>query len=127
KRPTPPPRHDLVKQRSWARTQEQLIQSFLFLCAFLSVFTTLGIIAVLLNESVFSLSKTDRAFFQSVSWTSFLTGTKWEWNEGTFSILPLVSGTFLVAGIAAIFGLPIGILTAIFLSEYASPRLRAFL
>ncbi len=117
----------LARRFSLTRVRETLIQGCLFLCAFLSVFTTLGIIVVLLSESVFSLSADDPAFFQKVSLTSFLTGTEWAWNEAKFGILPLLCGTFLVAGIAALIGLPVGILSAVYMSEYAAPRVRAVL
>ncbi|MGD9853843.1 MAG: phosphate ABC transporter permease subunit PstC [Planctomycetaceae bacterium] len=117
----------LARRFSLARVREALIQACLFLCASLSVFTTLGIIIVLLSESVISLSADDPAFFQQVSLTAFLTGTEWAWNEAKFGILPLLCGTFLVAGIAALIGLPVGILSAVSMSEYAAPRVRAVL
>jgi len=127
---TPQPaarRGELTRQFSWMRAREQVIHAGLFLCAFLSVLTTLGIIAVLLSESVISFSADDPAFFQEISVTSFLTGTEWDWNEGQFGVLPLLCGTFLVAGIAALIGLPVGILSAVYMSEYAAPRVRSFL
>ncbi|MFV0446782.1 MAG: phosphate ABC transporter permease subunit PstC, partial [Planctomycetaceae bacterium] len=67
------------------------------------------------------------AFFQreEVSLWQFLTGTEWHWEDGQYGILPLMCGTLLVAGIAALVGLPIGLASAIYLSEYATPRLRS--
>ncbi|MCA9053186.1 MAG: phosphate ABC transporter permease subunit PstC [Planctomycetaceae bacterium] len=114
---------------SWLmRTKERLIGGFLFLCAFLSVVTTLAIIFVLLDNSVYSFTG-GGAFFQrpGVSAWSFLTGTEWHWEDGEYGILPLLWGTFLVAGIAALVGLPIGLASAVYLSEYASPKLRSVL
>lgn len=114
---------------SWTtRTKERLIAAALFLSAFLSVLTTLSIIFVLLDNTVYSFTG-DGAFFQrpGVSIWGFLTGTEWHWEDGRYGILPLLSGTFRVAGIAALVGLPIGLASAVYLSEYASPRLRGIL
>jgi phosphate transport system permease protein len=90
----------------------------LALCAGVSVLTTLGIVGVLLFESL--------QFFRSVSLTEFLTGTVWAPRSvpGRFGILPLACGTFLVTFGAAIFAIPVGLGAAIYLSEYASPRFR---
>ncbi len=98
----------------------------LFLCALMSVITTVSIIFVLLQESVFSLSG-DKAFFQQVPFWDFLTGTEWEWEEDKYGILPLLTATMMVTGIAALIGLPLGIASAIYLSEYASPRVRGII
>ncbi len=93
----------------------------LFLSAALvSVFTTLGIVFILLYES--------SHFFREVSLVEFLTDTQWTplFTEKHFGILPLLSGTFLTASIAMAVALPSGLLIAVFLSEYASSRVRAF-
>lgn len=110
------------------RIQEWCIRWFLFLCAFLSVATTFAIVFVLLDNSVYSVTG-GGAFFQrpGVSVWEFLTGTEWHWEDGQYGILPLLCGTMLVAGIAAVVGLPIGLASAVYLSEYASPRLREIL
>lgn len=115
----------LARRSSFASAWEWLIQAALFLCALLSVITTAGIVIVLLSESVVSLSPSDPAFFEKVPVAEFATGTEWRWDEGRFGVLPLLCGTFLVAGIAALIGLPVGILSALYLSEYAEPRVRA--
>ncbi len=99
------------------RGREAVIHAILFLCAFVSVFTTLAIIATLLEETV--------GFFREVSIIEFVTGTKWFPPVQQFGILPLVAGTLLVAIGAAIVALPVGLLTAIFLSEYAPSWLRS--
>ena len=88
------------------------------LCAGVSVLTTVGIVAVLLFESL--------QFFGKASIVEFLTGTVWapRATPGQFGIWPLACGTFLVTFGAAIFAIPVGLGAAIYLSEYASPRFR---
>ena len=107
------------------RFQERCIETVLFLCAALSIATTLSIIFVLITEAVYTIGPA-KAFFEEVRPLDFFFGTRWAPNfkPQSFGVLPLFTGTFLVAGIAAMVGLPIGILTAVYLSEYASPRLR---
>lgn len=105
----------------WVRLRpfyEGLIHFSLFICASVSVLVTVGIVFVLLYESV--------QFFFDVSIIEFLTGTRWTplLKPQHFGILPLMCGTMLVAGGAAIVAVPIGLGTAIYLSEYASPRFR---
>ncbi len=97
---------------------EGLIHFMLFICAGISVLVTVGIVFVLLYESV--------QFFFDVSIIEFLTGTRWTplLKPQHFGILPLMCGTMLVAGGSAIVAVPIGLGTAIYLSEYASPRFR---
>ncbi|MEW6683787.1 MAG: phosphate ABC transporter permease subunit PstC [Nitrospirota bacterium] len=98
---------------------EQVIHGVLFLCGALSILTTLGIVAVLLVETF--------AFFREVSVIDFLTDTQWTplFADKHFGILPLISGTVLTAGIAIVVALPIGLVSALYLSEYASGRLRS--
>ncbi|HAH47773.1 MAG TPA: phosphate ABC transporter permease subunit PstC [Planctomycetaceae bacterium] len=90
----------------------------LFVCASISILVTVGIVVVLLYESV--------QFFYDVPILEFLTGTRWSplLKPQHFGILPLLCGTMLVAGGSAIVAVPIGLGTAIYLSEYASPRFR---
>lgn len=108
------------------RAKEQAIEVSLLLCALVSIATTAGIVFVLVAESVFAIPP-EKAFFQEVSPWEFFTGTQWspQFADKHFGVLPLVCGTFLIAGIAAVVGLPIGILSAVYLSEYASPRVRS--
>ncbi|MCH7811996.1 MAG: phosphate ABC transporter permease subunit PstC [Chloroflexi bacterium] len=101
------------------RIREGAIHGLLFLCAFISLFTTGAIIFTLLRES--------SGFFQEVSLIEFLTGTKWFPGVGQFGILPLLGGTLLVALGAAVIALPTGLATAIFLSEYAPSWLRSII
>ena len=93
--------------------------ALLFLCAVLSVVTTVGIVAVLLVEAV--------PFFGDVSIIGFLTGTKWTplFADKSFGALPLLSATLLIAGMALAVAFPLGLLTAIYLSEYAPEVVRA--
>jgi phosphate transport system permease protein len=97
---------------------EFLIEWGLFLCALLSVGTTIGIIVVLAMETV--------AFLREVPITEFLFGTEWTplFANPSFGVLPLVAGTTLVSLIAMLVALPMGLLSAIYLSEYADARVR---
>ena len=97
---------------------EFLIEWALFLCALLSVGTTIGIIAVLAVETT--------AFLREVPIVDFLFGTEWTplFSNPSFGVLPLVAGTTLVSLIAMVVALPMGLLSAIYLSEYANPRVR---
>jgi phosphate transport system permease protein len=101
--------------------KEQVIVLILFLCAAISTLITVGIVAVLLRETL--------GFFAEVSIVEFLTNTQWTplYVEKNFGILPLAAGSFMVAVGAAVMAVPVGLLTAIFLSEYAGVRLRAVL
>jgi phosphate transport system permease protein len=101
-----------------ARVAERLIEGMLFLCAALSVLTTVGIIAVLALETI--------EFLREVPIIEFLTGTEWTplFASPRFGVLPLVVGTLLVSAIAMIVALPMGLLSAIYLSEYAPPGIR---
>jgi phosphate transport system permease protein len=97
---------------------EFLIEAVLLLCALLSVATTVAIIAVLAVETF--------AFLREVPILEFLTGTEWTplFSAPRFGILPLVSGTVLVSLIAMTVALPMGLMSAIYLSEYADLRVR---
>jgi phosphate transport system permease protein len=97
---------------------EFVIEWGLFLCALLSVGTTIGIIVVLTVETV--------AFLREVPIVEFLTGTEWTPLFATprFGVLPLVVGTTLVSLIAMLVALPMGLLSAIYLSEYAGAGVR---
>ena len=104
--------------REGTRRFEFAIESSLFLCAALSIFTTLGIIVVLARETF--------AFLSEVPIGEFLFGTEWTPLFATpkFGVLPLVAGTALVSLIAMLVALPMGLLSAIYLSEYAEHRVR---
>ena len=100
------------------RALEWIIERLLFLCAALSVLTTAGIIAVLAFETY--------EFLREVPIVEFLTGTEWTplFFNRKFGVLPLVAGTMLVSAIAMVVALPMGVLAAIYLSEYAPDGLR---
>ena len=65
----------------------------------------------------------------SIPVSDFLFGTKWTalFKDGEFGVIPLVAGTFYIAALAMVIAIPLGLMSAIFLSEYASPRLRSVL
>lgn len=99
--------------------KERLIYAGLASMASISVLTTVGIVLVLMTETW--------QFFQVVSPVEFFTGTEWSplLEPQHFGVLPLVCGTLLIAIGAAFVALPLGLCTAIYLSEYASPRFRS--
>jgi phosphate transport system permease protein len=103
------------------RIGEDVVKGVLFLCALISVATTVGIVAALFLPAV--------EFFQEVSIVDFLTGKDWSplFEPASFGVLPLVSGTLLVTLIASLVAMPLGLGAAIYLSEYASPRTRGTL
>jgi len=109
-----------LARRSGRDRKERLIAAVLFLCGLVSILTTVGIVVVLLRESV--------GFFREVAIVDFLTGTKWSplFQDKHFGILPLVNGTLLVAFGSALIALPVGLASAIYLSEYASDRVRGW-
>ena len=103
------------------KIKEKIIELVLKFFASITILTTIGIIAVLLFESI--------AFFKSVSILDFLTDTQWTplYSEKHFGILALVSGTFLTAAIAIAVALPIGLTIAIYLNMYAPKSFRKVL
>ena len=103
----------------WKRLiSERAIAVVLFLSTFLSVLITVGIVAVLLLEAI--------TFFADVSIFEFLTGTRWTplFSSKQFGVLALVAGTTLTAIMAMVVALPLGLLSAIYLSEYAPNSVR---
>lgn len=102
-------------RRRWG---ERGIAGLLFLCGAVSILTTVGIVVVLVTESA--------GFFRRVPIGEFLTGTRWSplFAEQHFGILPLLNGTLLIAAGAMAVALPVGLTSAIYLSEYAAPRVR---
>lgn len=101
--------------------KERAVEYALGFCTLISVLTTLGIAAVLIFESL--------NFFAEVSIIEFLTETRWtpQFTEKYFGIWPLLSGTLLITVIAALVALPIGLMSAIFIAEYAPSRVRKVL
>ncbi len=102
----------------WSHWRERLVVFILTGCALVSVITTLAIIVTLGVEAL--------GFFREVSLWRFLTEREWTPLFATkkFGVLPLVCGTFLTAGIAMLLSVPLSLLIAIYLAEYASERFR---
>nr|WP_245758024.1 phosphate ABC transporter permease subunit PstC [Halobiforma haloterrestris] len=105
------------------RIRDRTYGGFFVVCALITVLTTIAIFLTLLSDSV--------AFFSEVSIADFLTGLHWSPNPtgggSDFGAVPLFVGTLVVTATAAFVALPIGTLTAIYLSEYATPRARSIL
>lgn len=105
---------------AWRRWFEVAVHCVLVVCATVSVVTTVSIVVVLFSQSL--------SFFSQVSIVDFLTDTRWSpiiKPNQHFGIMPLVCGTMLVAGGSALIAIPLGLGTAIYLSEYATPTVRA--
>jgi phosphate transport system permease protein len=107
---------------------EGTVKIFLIGCSLVAILTTLGIVLSVLFESL--------RFFQSVPFSDFLFGLKWSpqiamrvdqaGSSGAFGAVPVFAGTILIAVIAMSVAIPVGLLAAIYLSEYASPRMRTW-
>lgn len=97
---------------------EKAIRASLLVAAVVSVLTTFGIVISLLIPSI--------EFFTEIPIGDFLFGTVWTplFANGEFGVLPLVSGTLVITTIAVVVAIPLGLGSAIYLSEYASPRVR---
>jgi phosphate transport system permease protein len=102
-------------RRRWG---ESVIKGLLGLAAMISLLTTAGIVYALVEETI--------VFLREVPIHDFLFGTKWSplFNPPSFGVLPLVAGTFATTFIALIVAIPLGLGSAIYLSEYARPRIR---
>jgi phosphate transport system permease protein len=103
------------------RLGETIIQSLLFFSGAISIFTTVGIVFILGKESFL--------FFQmpDVNLIEFFTTTSWQPTIGNFGVLPLVNATLMTSFFAILVALPLGIGAAIYLSEYASEKIRALI
>jgi phosphate transport system permease protein len=113
--------HEAGVTRRRPRRGERLVVGLLLACAVASVLVTVGIVAVLAGEAA--------RFFAKVSLFDFLTGTNWRpiggrVEGGDFGVLPLINGSLMIAAGSLLVGLPLGLATAIYLSEYAGPRVR---
>lgn len=108
------------------RIGERIVLAVLWLCAAISVLTTIGIVVVLFEEAARFFLDHD-----TISLSGFLTGTVWRpfggEELGQFGVLPLVTGTLLVTVIAMAVAVPLGLASAAYLSEYAPTRVRRFL
>lgn len=104
-----------LKRRRWTA---KLARNVLFAAASVSVFVTLAIVTILIGESVM--------FFETVPIVEFLTATQWTplFARAEYGILPLLTATLLASGIAMLVAIPAGTALAIYLSEYAPPKVR---
>ncbi|MGH3109970.1 MAG: phosphate ABC transporter permease subunit PstC [Gaiellaceae bacterium] len=107
--------------RKRIRWGEQVVHMVLFLAASISVLTTIGIVLSLLMPAI--------EFFREISVVEFLTGTTWAplFEPGSFGVVPLVVGTFVISFWSALVAFPLGVGVAIYLSEYARPRVAGVL
>lgn len=117
----PPQAGSLVDLRAPRPWSERVAGGLLFACGAVSVLTTAGIVAVLVTDSL--------PFFRQVSLARFLGDTEWTplFAEKHFGIWPLLTGTLLTTFLALAVALPLGLMVAIFLSEFARPRARRVL
>ncbi len=105
---------------------ERVFNATLFVCSSIAIFTTFGIVFSVVFESI--------QFFQKVPFTDFLFGTHWspqialradqQGASGSFGVIPLIVGTLLISFIALTIAVPVGLMSAIYLAEYASRRVR---
>lgn len=121
---------------AWLRTSPKLrarpqfevvLKGFFMLCSTIAIFTTIGIILSVLFESI--------RFFQAIPFFDFVFGTKWSpqiairadqiGSSGAFGAIPLFVGTLLIAAIALFVAVPLGLMSAVYLSEYANSKVRA--
>lgn len=118
----------LIKPEFRARNKvETVVRGGMILCASIAILSTVGIVFSVLFESI--------RFFESVPPSDFLFGTKWSpqtsirsdqvGSSGSFGAIPLFVGTLLISAIALIIAVPLGLMSAIYLSEYASKRVRS--
>jgi phosphate transport system permease protein len=98
--------------------KENSIEFLLLFSGIVAILITVGIVYVLISESI--------PFFTNVSIKEFLTSTVWTplYEKKNYGILPLISGTLTITGIALLVAIPLGTVTAVYLSEFASHRTR---
>lgn len=98
--------------------KEKSIELFLLLAALSAVATTIAIVVILVSESA--------EFFKHVSIKEFLTSTEWTplFEKANYGILPLIAGTLVTAGVALAVAIPLGVIIALYLSEFAPHKLR---
>jgi phosphate transport system permease protein len=100
---------------------ERFVGVILAVCGAFSILTTVGIVAILIQEAI--------VFFGQVPVRDFLFGTHWSalFKNPQFGVLPLVGGTLMITLISLLVAIPLGLMSAIYLSEYADPRVRDIL
>ncbi len=109
---------DRLKKRASRHLRERFIETLLFIAASISVFTTAAIVYILVKESV--------VFFEAVPITDFLFDTQWTpmFTDAHFGIAVLLSGTLTSSLVALSVAIPLGTVIAIYLSEFASFKVR---
>jgi phosphate transport system permease protein len=119
---------DLTLRRAsrGAQIREYAVQGALIACSFVAIFTTIGIVASLVFEAI--------RFFGKIPISSFLFGLEWSPQtairsdqvgaRGAFGVLPLLTGTLLISAIAMTVATPLGLLSAVYLAEFARPKTR---
>ena len=107
-----------LAKNAMRHASERVIEGLLFAAAAVSVLTTVGIVYVLLSESI--------EFFKHVGVIDFLTDTQWTplFDDAHFGIMVLISGTLVSSGVALLVAIPMGTIIAIYLSEFAHPKVR---
>jgi len=116
----------VTAQKNARYSVERVFNVALFICSSIAIFTTFGIVFSVMFESI--------NFFQKVPFFDFLLGTHWSPQiairadqagaSGSFGVIPLIAGTLLISCIALLIAVPVGLMSAIYLSEYASKRVR---
>ena len=109
---------DRLAHNAMRNVSERVIEGLLFAAAAVSVLTTIGIVYVLVSESI--------QFFANVPLVDFLTDTQWTplFDDAHFGIMVLVSGTLVSSAVALLLAIPMGTVIAIYLSEFADSRVR---
>ena len=118
----------LIKPETRARNQvERFVKILLVFCSTIAIFTTIGIVLAVLYEAI--------RFFKVIPITDFLFGLEWSpqmairddqvGSSGAFGAIPVFAGTLLISAIAMLIAVPIGLMAAIYLSEYAGKKVRA--
>jgi phosphate transport system permease protein len=97
---------------------ETIIRGLLIACSVIAIFSTVGIVLSVLFESI--------RFFQIIPFWEFLFGTHWNPSTNSFGAIPVFAGTLLISTISMLIAVPIGLLAAIYLSEYANSYVRAW-
>ncbi len=116
-----------IQPRARARNNvERVVLMGLLAASTIAILTTVGIVFSMLFETIH--------FFQSVSFSNFFLGTVWDprfaaagaaAEEGQFGLIPLLAGTLYIAFVAMLFAVPVGLMAAIYMAEYATPRVRS--
>lgn len=119
-----------LTRRTENSSREILARGFFFGCAALSVITTISIVALLVHEAAKFFTLTAPLVGvtgETATFTQFLTGTEWGLAGPNLGVLPLVSATLMITIGSGLIAIPLGVATAIYLSEYATPRARSYL